>query len=135
MTIIYVLIFSVGSAGGRSNEFFIYDNVIFTGNVEEVSVTDYFQYPPSILEECISYCLQTKLCDAVFITYDDGSSILEQCRFYNIELNIFNLMAAENYIPELSDEPWYSIWPTGEPGISKLIIIGILFRSGSRLGQ
>ena len=84
-----------------------------------------------MLDECISYCLQTKLCDAIFITYDDGSSILEQCRFYNIELNIFNLMAAESNIPELYNEPWYSIWPTGEPGISKLIIIG-MFIMGHR---
>ena len=124
-----VAIFSA-SATGDGNHFplTLYDNTIFSGNSSGIIEVQYSSSSsqPLAREHCLSYCLTTQTCDSVFITYKSGSNKLDWCRFYRIGLTLNNFVTLQAGIPELSLEPWSSLWSGGNgiPGSSELMVIG-----------
>ncbi len=106
----------------------MYDNTIFVGNVSNIKLANYyFRFPPVIKHECIHFCLESQLCDAIFVAYKDHSYNLDWCSFYNIEENTANFTSVGTSRGDHSAVPWNSFLPTGQtiPATSELILLGI----------
>ena len=103
-----------------------YENTIFVGNVTNVDYNYYFRFPPVVKHECIHFCIETKLCDAIFVAYKDNDNNLDWCSFHHVGDNMVNFTSIEPSLEDSSIAPWNSFLTAGYriPVTSELIILG-----------
>ncbi len=126
-----VLIFSPETQNNENKHTFVqYENTIFTGNPAEIRKVQFnsSRSHPVVREHCLEYCLTMQTCDAIFVAHKTGSKSneLKWCRLYKIGKTEINLISLTKDIPELTLEPWKSLWPGGSklPKTSHLLLIG-----------
>ncbi len=108
----------------------MYDDTIFLGNVSHVDSAYfyfYFRFPPVIKHECIYFCIESQLCDAIFVAFKHSGNDIDWCSFYNIEENRVNFTSVGPRHGDPLAAPWNSFLPSGRttPATSQLILLGI----------
>ena len=91
----------------------VYENAIFQDNFTEVSIPEFTEMKGSY---CINYCIQTKLCNAMFI----AKSMEYWCKAYRIHRNEANITALTSSM----SAPVINTWNGGAiPNESELTLI------------